>query len=92
MSDQDFPAKWRKVLPENFSDEADSKKNDELQSIILKSSTAINELEKDMDNDAKLLALKEDLKHLMGGYKETMREEQAKIKYCLHLLRNRGAA
>lgn len=87
----EFKAKWKKCLPEGWSDTAESKSNDELEEEVLKAESSINDLEKDMDNDSKLKVLKEDLKALGGGYKDAMKTEQAKIKFSLFLLRQRGA-
>jgi hypothetical protein len=90
-TDNVFPKKWEKKLPGDFKDAAEAKSNDELLKEILKSAGIMSDLEKDMDNDAKLQSLKEDLKALSGGYKDELNSEQAKINYCLFLLRQRGA-
>jgi hypothetical protein len=91
MSDEMFPKRFEKHLPENFKENSESKSNDELLKEILKASHAQADTEKDMLADAKLSALKEDLKALNGGYRDLLACENSKIKYCLFLLKSRGA-
>lgn len=86
----DFPEKWAKKLPEGFKDTAESMSTDELQKEILKSEGMVADTEKEMDDDQKLNSLKEDLKLLVGAYKESINAAKAKTKYCLHLMRLRG--
>lgn len=94
MSDDLFPSKWEKVLNKyasDFKDACESKQNDELQKEIMKAEGMISDLEKDMTNDVKLQTLQEDLKTLKSGYTSVINGEKAKTKYCIHLLRQRGA-
>jgi hypothetical protein len=86
-----FPEKWFKKLPATWaSGGADSKTSDDLKNGILKSETTIADTEKDRDNDSKLQNAKAEVKDLNGAYKDTIDEENAKIKYSLYLLRQRG--
>lgn len=92
MSD-DFSQKWEKVLKKlggDFMDSSQSKSSEELQKQILRSQTVIADLEKDMDNDAKLASIKDDLKKVTGAYRDEINLEKAKSNYCLWLLRTRG--
>ena len=86
-----FPKKWAKFLPDTFKDTVETKNNDELESDIYKAESSIADIEKDMDNDAKLKVLKEDLKIVMGSYRDSIKTEQAKIRWMLHVMRLRGA-
>jgi hypothetical protein len=85
-----FPKKYDKKLPENYKENMETKNTDELKQEILKASGVIVDLELDMENDAKLTALKEDLKALSGGYKDELATEKAKVNYCLFVMRQRG--
>jgi len=90
MSDETFSKKLDKLLPKNFKENAESKTNDELLKEILKSSHVQADTEKDRDSDNKLATLREDVKLLSSAYKEVINCENAKIKYCLFLLKSRG--
>jgi len=90
MSNKEFPNKWAKLLSDTFKDAAPSMKEEELRDEIYKSEKTIAAVEQDMDNDIKLKTLKEDLKDLQGDYRKTIKAEQAKIKYSLYVLKNRG--
>lgn len=90
MSNKEFPNKWAKLLPDTFKDSAPTMKESELRDEIYKAEKAIVAVEHEMDNDAKLKVLKEDLKDLQGGYRDEIKTEQAKIKYSLYVLKNRG--
>jgi hypothetical protein len=92
MSDE-FSHKWEKVLKKlgaDFMDSAQSKSNEDLAKQILRSQTVVSDLEKDMENDVKLNAIKDDLKKVSGAYRDEINLELAKSKYCLWLLRSRG--
>ncbi len=88
--DAKLSEKWMKKLPDGFAETAESKSNDDLKLIILKSQGVISDLEHDMENDAKLKAIKDELADLKGGYMDTLNCEKAKTKMCLFLLRLRG--
>ena len=90
QDDNEFPSKWKKFLPDNYTDTADALSTEELNKEIIKAEGVVSDLESDMENDAKLKVLKEDLKALAGGYGDEIKTEKAKIKYDLYLLRARG--
>lgn len=90
MSDNEFPNKWAKKLPEGFMESAENMSNDELKQALLKAEGIVSDTEKDMENDSKLNTLKEDVKMLAGAYKDTISSEKAKSKFCLYVLRSRG--
>jgi len=87
---QEFPDKWLKKLPTGWSDGAESMKDDELKEVIVKSRRMIAELERDMENDDKLKVLKDDVKMLVGGYRDAQTAEDAKVRYACFLLKERG--
>lgn len=88
--ENEFPKKWAKFLPDTFKDSAESMKTDDLKKEMYKAERVIVDLEKDMENDQKLAVLKEDVRALMGGYKDEIKTEMAKLRYCLYLIRDRG--
>lgn len=90
MSDAIFPKKWDSKLPDGFKDKAESFTNEELQRKIVEWSQAIDACEKDLENDSKLNALKEEVKSVTSIYKEPIQESQACIRYAVYLLKNRG--
>jgi len=91
MIDKDFPKKWAKKLEgTNFAENVETNSDDELEQQILKSEGLVADTEKEMENDDKLNAIKDELKDLRGGYMDAINFEKAKTKYCLHLLRLRG--
>lgn len=87
----DFPDKWLKKLPTGYTDTAETMSTDELKVEILKAESGMSDSEAQMEADPKLQTLKDDLKALAGGYKDVIYTDKAKIKYCLHLMRLRGA-
>lgn len=86
----DFPEKLLKKLPTGFTDTVEGYSTEELERQILTSEKALSETETEMEGDDKLFAAKEEVKLLSSGYKEVIGTEKAKIKYCLHLMKNRG--
>lgn len=92
MSDE-FSAKWEKVLNKlggDFMSSSESKTNEELQNQILRSQMVISDLEKDMEHDAKLQSVKQEVKRLSEVYREEINLEKAKSMFCIWLLRSRG--
>ncbi len=89
--DQTFDKKWMQKLPTGYAEGAEAKTTDELEKEIVKARGTISDVELDQKNDTKLQILKEDIKALVGAYHDTQVCEDAKVRYCLHLLRQRGA-
>ena len=77
-------------LSSTWKDSAESFNNDELKVEILKCQQTVDETEQDMEADEKLQSLKQDVKDLSGGYKDVIKEQKLRVKYCWHLLRSRG--
>lgn len=87
---QEFPQKYLNKLPISFKDAADSMSEDEIKKRIVEISKAISSFEKDMDNDTKLIELKEQVKELSDTYKVPIREHHIMIKYLVYMLEQRG--
>lgn len=87
---QQFPQKYLNKLPVSFKDAVDSMSEDEIKKRIVEISKAISSFEKDMDNDSKLLELKEQVKELADTYKVPIKEHHIMIKYLVYMLEQRG--
>ena len=94
MSNKDngFPSKYEKKLPTGFKDDADAFDTEKLKSTILECESNIVTVDRDMQENEELQALKNTLKDLSAGYREAKQAQTAKIKYCLHLLESRGVS
>ncbi len=88
---KEFPKKWFTKLPEGYANNADSKSTEDLESDIMTATSAKAQAEEEMEADQKLNVLKEDVKLLQSGYTEVIKAEEAKVRYNMHVLRNRGA-
>lgn len=89
-ADQEFSKKWAKLLPENYQELASAMKDDELEAVIVKSRGLIEDTDQDLKNDNKLKVLKDDIKTITGAYQDASRAEDAKVRYALYVLRQRG--
>lgn len=90
--EQGFPVKYEKVIksmPE-FKDTADSSDVETLKKMIVQCEGNIYSCEQDKAADVKLNAAKELVKDLGSGYRDAIKVQTAKIKYCLHLLESKG--
>ena len=94
MSNTIFPKKYTKTLQSepNFTESANSMKEDELKKLILSCESDINEVEKAKEGDTQLAAAKENVKQYGASYRETKTLLTAKIKYALHVLEERGVS
>lgn len=88
----EFPAKWNKILKDlpEFKDIADAASADELKKIIVMSEGNIYNIEKEKENDAKLNAARELAKEHSAPYRDAIKTQTAKSKYCLFLLEGKG--
>lgn len=87
-----FPEKWMKVLKDlpEFKDTADAASTDDLKKMIVTCEGNIYTVEKEKDDDVKLAGAKEIVKELSAPYKDALKVQMAKIKYCLFLLDGKG--
>ena len=86
----DFSKKWEKFLPTGFKESSESLSDDELKQTIVDGSRTVSQTEKDRDDDDSLKALKEDLKTMVSGYNDVIKAFEAKSRYCIFLLNQRG--
>lgn len=88
----DFPSKWKKKLPSEFSSIVDGLSSKELEQKLLECQAHIYNLDKEEDSDAKLNGAKDLVKELKQPYAEARTVENAKIKYLFFLLEAKGHA
>lgn len=88
--------KWIKILKDlaspNFMDDAAAWEEEEIKRKLMEYEKAISFTEQEMDNDLELGSVKEKLKELTAPYKETIKLNQAMIRYLVFVLENRGKA
>lgn len=87
--DTGFNPKYAKLI-QHLTESLDSMSTDDLKEAIVKSQKSISDVEKDMEADEHLAAMKEEMKTVTSSYKEVVKVEDAKTRYCVHLLRSRG--
>ena len=88
--DSAFPAKYAKVLGEEWMKECDSSDMEDLKKKIVDAEKAIGEQEALKKADEGLKDAQANVKALSAGYKEAMFYQKAKIKYALMTLESRG--
>lgn len=87
--DTGFNPKYMKLI-QHISETLDSQSTEELKETIVKAQKSISDIEKDMEADERLKALKDEIKDISGGYKDVAKVETAKTMYAVHVLRTRG--
>lgn len=89
-----FPDKYSKKLPGGptgpWVSSVDGMDMDAMKAEMFTCEKTIDECEKDMEEDASLAKAKEDVKYLSGAYRDTLGCQKAKIKYLIHVMKNRG--
>lgn len=94
MSDESvlFPEKYNKVLKDlpEFKEIADASSPEDLKKIIVQCEGNIYTIDKEKDNDVKLNAAKELVKEMSAPYRDAIKVQTAKTKYCLFLLEGKG--
>lgn len=86
-----FPQNAAKKLPEGFADTVESMTDQELNKKILEAEENIYKIDDDLSTNEKILSTKNDLKEMVAPYRETKKQEQSKILYCLYLRESRGS-
>lgn len=89
-NDTVFPDKWAKKLPTGWQDTASAMKEDELKRVIVECESNIYVIDKEKTNDATLKGAREIVKEKGAPYRDAKSTQEAKIKYALFLLENRG--
>jgi len=91
-----FPDKFTKKLPGGAQGPwvagVETMDLDAMKSEMLVCEKSIDEAEVDMGEDASLAKAKEDVKILAGAYRDVLGCQKAKIKYLIHVMKNRGYA
>lgn len=89
--DVGFPQKYEKLISD-WVGTAEAMDTDGLKKTIVDCQKSISETGLDMENDEHLNSLREELKIVTGGYKDVIKREDAKTRFCVHLLKSRGIA
>lgn len=86
-----FPEKYAKLIRESGTmEEMDGADEATLKKIIVDSETSIEEQEQLKDTNEHLLAAKNVIKDVGGGFREAIKYQNAKIKYALYCLEKMG--
>ena len=85
-----FSDKVANKLPENYADTVETMQPEEVKKARLDCQKEIDSAETDMENDVPLKNAKAEVKLLSSAYREALVCEKAKIKYLLHVSRERG--
>jgi len=88
--DDAFPKKLLDKVPGPVADAIPSMKEDELRERIVNCEASIVDIEKGQDDSDRISALKDELKDLVGGFRDAKKAEEATIKYCIYTLRKQG--
>lgn len=80
----------KKLLPGVFLENSNSATSDDLKKIITDCAIQRVQLSNEEATDENLLSLQEKIADLKGGYRDTRSALTAKIKWCVHLLEERG--
>jgi len=86
----DFPQKFKKLVPGPFIDAVETMDDAEMDKSIIDCEKVIVETEKELDDDPKIKGTKELLKDLTMSRKDVLSVQKAKIKYVLHVMKQRG--
>lgn len=87
--DTGFNPKYMKLIP-HISETLDSQSTEELKETIVKAQKSISDIEKDMEADEHLKALKDEIKDIVSSFSDVKKVEHAKTMYAIFLLRSRG--
>ena len=88
----EFKDKYMKKIKDvpDFIGSVDSMDTDEIKRKVLECEAHICDIEKSVEEDQELQDAKEKVKEFSKPYRESKSIEQAKIKYCMFVLENRG--
>ena len=88
--DNEFPKKLLDKVPSNLVDTIPTMKEEELRERIVACEAAVVDLEEAQEDSDRIKVLKEELKDLLGGFRDAKKAEEATIKYCIWALKNQG--
>lgn len=87
----DFPKAVAKHFPyPAWGDEMSGRPEQELRDVIVGSRNNIDRVKIAMAENPKITALEEDLKNIKGPFNDAIKAQDAKVKACLQILRERG--
>lgn len=86
-----FPEKLAKKLPAEFADNINAMETEEIKKRIFEAEGQVYNIENDLDTNEKIISAKNDLKEMTAPYRESKAGEQAKIKFCIFTLDQRGS-
>ena len=82
--------KMAKILSQPAVDEITSADSNKLMTIISTAALNVEAIEEQRDGDARIQAVKSDLKDLSGSYSDAIKVEKTKVKFCRLRLREMG--
>lgn len=85
-----FATKYAKRLTQEFIDAVEQMDTEAVKERIITCEGHLCEIEGAKANDTKLAEVKEKSKELSAPYRDSLKEETAKLKYCLFVLEQRG--
>ncbi len=85
-----FPKNLATKLPAEFADNINAMSAEEINVRILEAEGNIYKVEDDLSSNEGIIEAKENLKDMTQPYRDTKKQEAAKIKYCLWVLEERG--
>ncbi len=90
MSYKEFPKKYTNKLPDDWADSINAMETEEIKKRILECENNIFEIEADLETNEFIVKAKEELKSLKEPFSEGKARENAKMKFCLFTLVERG--
>lgn len=87
-------AQWKKIqenLPVGFAADAEKMSNDKLKHAIANAALRTQDIATEKENDKNLKSAENVAKELREPYNDAKKAQEAKIKYCSHLLTLRNA-
>lgn len=82
--------KLLEALPTGYAERAEAMNSAGLKQEVFHSNVILATNKKDMKENQEIVDKKEDLKELMAPYKETAKMENAKVAFCIAVLKGRG--
>lgn len=86
----EFPKRLEKWLPETFKEEVGGMSDEDLKNSIVQSNKNTADTTQAMNENEELNRLKDELKHVKGGFTDAIKTQNAKAQYCVFELKNRG--
>lgn len=84
-------AKIKKTLSQSIIGDIDSMDNEQLKERLFMCDVNIKETREFLDNNQRVISLKEELKEIVGPSKDAMKHQNCIKDYAMHRLEERGA-